>query len=454
MAKNINPDFQAAPFLGQSSFDPIESVRRVGNTMTAIKKQKQEEEQAATLEGLQRLSTQVKGWADMRGFEEITSEESALKDEFIKLMRSGVNVANPKDSRDQIAFKTVEQALSRIRGKAMLYNENKRIFDDIEKRLGDPRLDELMDKDATKANLESALQTGDIYSMREMLNNAIVMKPQLGDIDKTIAKLRPGMIKLPEREEIVEDENGNKTVVRTQKWTPELRKQAIKDARRDYAGLKDPDIQSLQMQFDRLKEYDRLDPLEDGEKRIPDGWNLEDLFIAKAFPQYKEEFSERPTSKGGSFDINFIGGKANISPGKMRPEPMTIGGKTFMNFYQFKTPSRKIPVNTGSSRYTGGTEQPWENFEQDGYIEGELQFYDPITDSFLFRVTEDSDVPFARRNETVIVPHSLIGSDADELKVQDGNSIKQLKDIYKKVPAAAKKTTSVPKGFWGTSTSK
>ena len=89
MAKTIDPAFQAAPYLGDSSHDPIQFARRQNLQKFQAQKQKYEETQRNTARGLENLMVDIKGWEDQQGFKEIMAEQDKIMNGFLDLSRKG-----------------------------------------------------------------------------------------------------------------------------------------------------------------------------------------------------------------------------------------------------------------------------------------------------------------------------------------------------------------------------
>src|SRR4030042_6276689 len=97
MAKGtIDPAFQAAPFLGESSHDPIEFVRRHNLAKYQATKIRQEEIRRNTAEGLDKLMVDLKGWEDQQGFKEIMADQDKVFRGFLEMSRKGMNLTSPR----------------------------------------------------------------------------------------------------------------------------------------------------------------------------------------------------------------------------------------------------------------------------------------------------------------------------------------------------------------------
>jgi len=416
MAKMIDPGFQAAPYLGDSSHDPIEYIRRRNIAKAQMFKERKKEQEEATMEGLQKLMVEVKGWADQKGFEEIISDRQKVIDTFLHFSRRGMNVMAPKTPEEQTLYKGLSEKLEKVKYKAQVYAENKDIFDFVQKELLNPKNDELIDKPATRERLKQALQTGDVLNMREIMGDVIVKKPQLEDVYKYIRENERVVTKLPRIGSTYIDESGQERTVTTETWTPQLRKQVTNDLKKLYNSAK-PEIKET------------LKYLLKADETAPKGWSAEDYFIYIGFPAYKEQFIDKPTSAGGGLQLNFMGSQMRITPGRLRTEPLRFGDKEFANVYEFGVNKNvTFPVMAqNTSRYSYGT---WKLFDKGGTLTGQLLYYDPNTDSFLFKLSESSNAPLAENNDNVLVPRSVLGESADDLPIQTPEGRKTLKEAF------------------------
>ena len=424
MAKKINPEFQAAPFLGASSHDPIEQLRRHGQGKLDILKKRREEQEARTAAGLKNLLIEVKGWEDQKGFEEIMNDRQKIIDTFLEYSRQGMNLTTPKTAEEITLSKGLSQALARVQQKVDVWNQQKVKYDFYTKQMDQPGAEERIYMDETKTNIANVLNTKSILERGTMLDGLLALKPDVNAVAE-YAKQNEGRVYKPPvistsyynpdtgqtetREETVDNESEQKLVLESRKeiyrTSPEEVKKGLKEIRRVNA---------------KIDEKLGLDLLEDDE------------YYAQLFDyKYREKIIDKSLKSGGGFglSIDFLGGKQGI--GKLRQEPIYLGRetqRTFMNIYQFPiAKSVRFPLNNNVEMLIN---DEWEKYSGTGYLEGELQWYDPSSDSFLFRTTQASNDPYVPNNTTVLVPRDVLGSDADNLKIQTAEGIKTLKEKY------------------------
>lgn len=129
MAKNVNPAMQAAPYLGDSSHNPIEFARRQNMQKFQMQRREYEEQQRNTARGLENLMLDVKGWEDQEGFKEIMADQDKILNGYMELSRKGMNLVSPKTTNEILAYKAITKAYSELKQKADTWNQQKQIYD-------------------------------------------------------------------------------------------------------------------------------------------------------------------------------------------------------------------------------------------------------------------------------------------------------------------------------------
>ena len=445
MAKTIDPAFQAAPYLGDSSHDPIQFARRQNLQKFQAQKQKYEETQRNTARGLENLMVDIKGWEDQQGFKEIMAEQDKIMNGFLDLSRKGLNLVSPKTTQEIMAYKAITDAHEQLKQKVDTWNTQKGVYDLVKKAIevdsAKPESDQRIDRDATMGNMSKVLQSKSIYERGAGLQNLIVTKPEIGDVHKYVAD----NLEFITKPDIITEPYTDPVTGQAQSRTREVMSSANekareKDLRNLYATAPDPVKNAVKQQ--REKERDpNLNVMKD-----------EDYFVAMYDPQFKQKFIDKTVGTGGGFALNFLGQKTSMGPGIER-DPLPYGERTYSSPYEFQN-TKPIKVNYGDSGSSIFMGNQWIPLKGGGDVEAELRFYDSNRDEFIFRTTQPGIAPFVQNNMTFAVPRSIIGDQADNLPIKVGGQIKKLKDVYGTMQKTKKELPGLGTNFWNKPSSK
>lgn len=446
MAKTVDPAFQAAPFLGQSSHDAVAFASRQKYQKFEIQRQKREEEARNTAKGLQDLMDEVKGWEDQEGFKEIMADQDRILNGYLELSRKGMNLVSPKETNEILAYKAIQEAHQKLKMKVDAWNQQKGIYDmyskAIEQDSAKPEDEQKIDREATLANIQRVLGSKKILERGSDLQNLVVTKPDYGDVVKYVTDRKDFFEQPVMTQTIVENpETGQREIQQVQKLTPEQEKENQKRLGVMYEGMD----QKYKNTVRRQRERDTNPAM----NIMPD----KDYFIASFDPTYKQRFMERPASTGqGGMSINFGGSQVKVSPGELHTNDQIYGGRNYNERYDFATNKPiKVPTSGGVMQdHEINTKNPnddgWSPITGGGDVEAELRFYDPKTDMLIFRTTATAKTPWVDNNITIAVPRKNV-PEADKLPVGLPNGKKgSLKDVVPSV--VPKKKIGVSDGFW------
>jgi hypothetical protein len=206
MAKqSIDPAFQATPYLGDSSHDPLEFARRNNLTKYKYAASQEEERKKDFDKGLKDLTMEIKGWEDNQGFEEINKDLESIRDKYVELSSQGHNLTSPQTMVERRLYKGISTAMDRIKYKNDVWQEQKeqvrkaqdRILTELSTKQEEDRD---LDVEATKANIEDLMATPGVLERNEKMANLVVNKARPVDISKyfmeSIPKMVPGTDKL------------------------------------------------------------------------------------------------------------------------------------------------------------------------------------------------------------------------------------------------------------------
>jgi hypothetical protein len=205
MAKQtIDPAFQAAPYLGDSSHDPLEFARRNNLTKYKYAASQEEERKKDFDKGLKDLSMEVKGWEDNQGFEEINKDLETLRDKYVELSAQGYNLTSPQTMAERRLYKGISTAMDRVKYKHDVWQQQRAQVGEAQKlinsELAKPEEERDIDVEAVKSNIEDLMATPEVLSRNEKMGNLIVNKARPVDISKyfmeSIPKVVPGTDKL------------------------------------------------------------------------------------------------------------------------------------------------------------------------------------------------------------------------------------------------------------------
>ena len=417
----IDPAFKAAPFLGESSQDPIEFSRRQKTLKNAAQMRKDKEIEQNTAKGLEKLMLDIKGWEDEKGFREVMDSYNKNISTFMDLSKRGLNLASPRTETEIMAFKKLNEEHEKTKQLLDTWNRNKEAVDlfntMVKQDAAKPESERKLDYESSRVNLEKQL-TGTIQQRNLNLENLLVFKPELDDVHKFVKDnmafiTKPDVVSTPEV-----DPTTGATINRTREVvTPEVAKAQETDLRKLYKSAPQPIKNAVKDQ--KSKDSDpSLKIMSD-----------EDYFVSMYNPKFKEKMIDKATGSGGGLNISFLGTKTTMEPGRERKEPLNYGDKTFSGVYEFQTSKPlRIPLGaSGSEIFMGKT---WKPLTGGGDVEGTLAFYDAPTDKFIFRTTQAGAAPFVMNNMTVAVPRDVIGDQADDLPIEVGGQVKKLKDVF------------------------
>lgn len=425
MPKTINPEFQGAPYLGDSSYDPIKFVQQQNLAKYKIAKEEKDERESDNAQMLKSLLVDIKGWEDQKGFEELMADRQKVLDTFIGFSRKGMNLANPKTVEEHTMYKGISEALARVQQKAQAWNQQKGVYDFYMKQMETPGAEDKIDIEATKKNIEDVLSSNNILDRGTKLGNLIVKKPSIDAVNDFIQKNKSRLYQAPVRTSSYVDEQGiTHTNTNPVEDSKEINK--IEQSYKDLYATSDKTVQ------DGLKEVRRQNAEIDKERNF-DTLSDAEYFAAMYDLPTRQKYSERLSKMGGGgigISVNAFGRKMNITPGEQRDEPLPYGDKTFTNTYKFfsKDPLTINIGRNGSKMFTGDT---WEEITDGGDVEANLLYYDAKDDVFIFRTTQTGNTPFVLNNATVTVPRAVLGKEADDLpiKTSDGKT-KKLIEVF------------------------
>lgn len=423
MAKSINPAFQAAPDLGGTSYNPLEFAQRHNLEKFQIQKRQKEEQERNTAQGLSDLMLEVKGWEDQEGFKEIMADQDRIMNGFLTLSRKGMNLVSPKTTQEIMAYKAIRDAHSAIKQKVDTWGQQKAIYDLYQKAIEQDSIlpvdEQRIAKEASMANIQKVLKSKSIIERGNGLQNLLVTRPEIGDVDEYLNKNKDRIPKLDTKSYSYNDENGQLMTHTEVLKTPEKEKE-IEAALRNLYKYSEPRIKNA---------IKRQGEINKGNE--PVGFTDEDRFVARGYPAYAEKFIDKAASSGSGFSVgfNFLGASGKITPGEHQTNDLQYGGRNFNDRYDFSFPTAKsffIPPLGGEY----STENEWKPITgAGGPIEGNLQFYDPTTDKLIFKVSQDARYPWIKNNTTIAIPRKNLAK-ADDLPIKlDNGKTGKLKQI-------------------------
>jgi hypothetical protein len=426
----LDPNFIAAPFYGESSYDPIQEMKQAKATLSQVAFQRRKQQEAEMQKGLDRFDeVDIKSWEDQKGFDEISNELNELRSQWVDVASKGMNLIRPENIGEQKLSKAFNQKLLEIKQKNDVWQRNKAAVDEykkvIETQKQKPINEQTVDWAESAKKLEKYFTSeGNVLERSKILQGNLLMnKFQPADIGKYFATQFDNLIKGTDvrPDDIQFDPATGKTTITHREYTSSKRIDAAINKAASNVRSAPEDIR-----ISTEKAYEV-------EKR--EGETLEDWIRRRFLPEYASK--ERTTVRGGSgkggLNFSFLGKNVNMNAGMEKKTPIVYGvgaaGRTYQAPWEFDSKETfRIPLGArGASRFYG---DEWEPIEGGGDLEGNLLFYDAERDEFLFRLTQSSDFPYARNNETIAVPRKNLGDRVNELPIEVDGVIKQFKDVF------------------------
>jgi hypothetical protein len=206
MADTLDPGFIAAPYFGDSSYDPIEAVRRAKLTRYQAAYTKKKKLETDMEKGLKDLTFEMKGWDDQQGFDEISKELENLRARYVELGSKGMNIARPNSLAEQKLSKGFQTALLNLKQKHDIWQVEKQRVDEatkiVQQELTKPEEERDIDTQATLEAIKDWKNTkGGVTERSEKVNDLIVGKARPADIGVYFANqfkaFLPGTDKFP-----------------------------------------------------------------------------------------------------------------------------------------------------------------------------------------------------------------------------------------------------------------
>jgi hypothetical protein len=443
MAKTINADFQAAPFLGESSFDPVKFVEKTNLLEYQQKLKRQDQTKRETVAGLKELELDLKGLYDQQGIDEVLGDNERIRKTALEIQRKGVNVFSPTTPQGIKANLAVTKALDETKKKVDVMRTNKEDTELIFKlRQADEKLPEeqrIYDWEETAKNLQKIKQNpGSILETSGQLKNALVLNPTMGNVDKIVEENKEYIRKvgvdpvtnLPDKKQLAEQKLDMVKLFKSGKLKPEH-------------------LRALQKEKDRFAE---LNPDTDA-----DIMSLQDFFVEQYTTKDYVKKSKPTQGKAAAADsnntkVNSGGIGLNMTPGTHGTNDKWEGGINFNNRYDFAAKTTPMVVNShGGKQYITRPEEGestgWKPIDGSGGVEATLQYVDLNSNSAVFRSKADANLPYVDNDVTFSVPIENI-ENWDKFKiVLDDGKIGTLKDIIPKAEVGVNSVLKKKKAY-------
>lgn len=450
MAKTkIDPAFQAAPYLGDSSHDPIEFTRRHAMIKYQAKVRKEEETERNIAKGLDLLAVDLKGWDDKEGFAEIQKRQDKAYRMYMDLATKGVNFVTPKTTADVTAYKALTDYQTETKQLADIRNTHKILIETAEKSIKDdlarPEEERRWDEEGSRKMFTAALKDNTLTGRGKLMNNLLVPKVQIGDVVKQVIADK-GFYIPPTQTQVVtpNPETGVNETTFVEDMPEADVKENVRRAGVRYSGL----TEAMKKGVRQMREAE-TDPV----LRVMQD---KDYYATLAVPTYRKKFLEKVTGTGGGINFSFLGTKdAKITPGKFHVNDQIYGGRNYNQRYDFSANKTfKVPTTGGFQHDSDPNpkiqgDDGWHEIKGGDDVEAELRFYDPKTDMIIFRSGQAAQNPWVMNNTTFAVPRKNV-PDSDKLPVMINGKTRTLKDILPKEPET--KQLPLPANFWSTPT--
>jgi hypothetical protein len=428
MAGTIDPGFQGAPVL-KDEFNPVELVQNLKNKQFETQKALYEQKGTGNKDYLNKLTTELKGWEDQKGFAELQARNTNAYDTALKLMKKGANLGNPKNDAEITLVKYLNDYHNQTKQLADQWNVQKGLYDQIQSALVKdnelPEGEQRIDHEATQKNLAELLNAHTISDRAGLLQNAIVTRPQRGDVDKFIANIGKNAPKLDVESHPITDAQGNVHNITTEVQDSKKEQQIIKYYRNQYKYADKATKAYVHSQGEQNKDNE------------PAGWDDTDRFVAMAYPNYKQRFLDKESSKGGNMVINFGGNKMKMSPGQKADDVREYGGKNYQGVYDFNS-HPTFTVNVGNPGVMGIFGKKQKVVENGNDVDAKLMSYDPEGDSFIFRAVNPAEATQVFKTQTFIVPRTSLKDDFSKLPIMESGKLTTVEAIAGERPIVKK----------------
>jgi hypothetical protein len=430
MAKTINADFQAAPFLGESSFDPNEFMRRYNTTMYQQKRVQQDQNRKETAAGLAELELDLKGLYDQKGIDEVLGDNERIKNTALEIQRKGINVFAPTTPQGIKANLAIAKALDETKKKVDVIRSNKILTETMFKALqADEKLPEdqrVYDHESTRKNIEAIRnQQGSIMGTANKLETALVVNPTMGNVDKVVDANKEYITKVA-------------VDPVTFKPDPLLIKQQKEDMKKLFRSgkLGPSEMRALERDKSRMA---KMNP----DKDI-DVMPLEDYFI-ETYTTKEFLKKSKPTKVADSTDstdsgkIGVGGAEVKIGEGVHHLNTIKYGERVYNDRYDFTTDkvmnvnskggeqyaTIPVPLKDSKGNVVGYKKTGWKPFEASGNVEASLLFYDPKSNMLIFKASAKANLPWVENNAIFAVPVANVPEAKDfPIKFANGKTSK------------------------------
>jgi hypothetical protein len=436
---NIDPGFQAAPFFGASSHDPIEFTRRHNLAKYQQAKLRDKEVQDNVAKGLDKLTLDLKGWEDQEGFKELMERQDKAINLFMDLSHKGLNIMSPRTTQEALAFKAITDYHAETKQLADTWGRNKTGYDMVTEVIktdaAKPVDEQKIDHAATRTNVEKELGTKGISQRNLDIEKLLVFKPQIEDMYAYVKGNKDILPKFDVVTEPVTNEQGvtvNQTrEIETPQWEADTKKKLgelydnAPEGVKNFVKEKRPKDAQLSMLADK------------------------EWFTAMNMPQGRQKWIDRISGGGAGLAISIFGQKVTTEPAIKNNNNIRLGDRDYTEHYDFNISKPLIGVSMsdlGAEVYEDGTWRPAS--KEGGLVTAQLNFYDPKTDSFIFTSTSDVMDAGVYKKQTFSVPRANLGKEVDNLPIKkDDGKVGTLKDIYGQASSAPKKL-KLPENFW------
>ena len=444
MAKTVDPAFQAAPYLGDSSHDPIEFSRRQNAIKYQRKRERDAEVERSTVRGLDKLTLDLKDLYGERGINEVLEDQARAKEAFMQLQKKGLNVFNPTTPLEIKAYQAISKVQEETMKKVDTITTNKAILESYSKALFEdnklPEEKRVFNRDTTLANIDAAKKVkGGVLETPGIFDNLLVKNIMPVDVIKDIVANKDFF----EKPTIIQTwEQNPETGLNESTSKEELTPEQIKSNAQKAGVLYENKPQSYKDAVSKLRTAE-TDPMF---KLMDD----KEYYKTLAVPAYREKYIEKVQSAGGGFKLTLGGSgqEVKVAPQKKQLNNIKLGDQNFPEHYSFNISKPIIGVSVsdiqGAKVLSGGRWIPVE--ATGGLIDAQLNFYDPKSDTFIFSAKANSMDAETFKGSAIAVPRTALEDSYGELPIiKDDGKPGKLKDIYGKVPEGKRQ---LPNSFW------
>jgi hypothetical protein len=329
------------PYYGESSFDPVEFIRRSWDE-TQAKQYFRDEQKAKGYTDFSKKLPSPKAWEESSA-KALAAETSQVSQDFTNDVSSGKFNPMGTTANDLQYIAQYDKRTADLKNKADLYEAMKEKYYYAWQTAKNPTHQENIDQDLTQKNLDALMKEPDIYKKNELLQNPdlIVFKPKPVEVIDELSKAFNAYIPDLDKDITREDWDEKSGMFRTttmEKMDPVKLDQSMDQV---WSSLSEKVQNEFQRRYEAAPKSQKTANIDGAEIEM----DVKDWFKAQYSPKFAEKMgvSYRNKSEEGAKDFSWgIPGKDES--GKFITDNMTETKQIAIS-PDNKTEGKPVPVN-------------------------------------------------------------------------------------------------------------